>query len=126
MNPSDQARQVGVVDSWLAQTHVVGSAGDPTGGMVLGDTGALAAGFYDVTLQFNTTVALHNDQFEFEWRNAGNDAIIFYLQVMTAGAATLEFSWHNIKVADSERIRGYVVSNITGIVRTAILAVRRA
>ena len=128
MNPSDQARQVGIVDSWLWQTHNAGGATNPGAGAVISDVGPLAAGYYDVEaiITFINTATL--DKILLEHRNAADDATLLYgpILIKVGESGTVVIHWRNFKVLSSERFRVIVESGYTGYVAAAIRAVRRA
>ena len=128
MNPSDQARQVGVVDSWLAQYTAYAGATNPGADAVIADVGALAAGYYDVTVVLTASDTAGAADLGLEHRNAGNTATLFaaYMDVGAGYIGTVVIHWWNYKVAASERFRVIVVTGFTGHAVGSILAVRRA
>jgi len=125
MNPADEARWVGTIDSWLAQTMTFVGVSAPANGAVLADTGQLAGGQYDVFVSFATSVALGWDNLYIQWRNAANNGITWTAMLMTPGADFKSFVLRNIKVATNERFRFYVGSTFTGLVYVNIIAERR-
>jgi hypothetical protein len=128
MNPSDQARQVGVVDSWLGQYGSYGGVTNPGAGAVLADVGALPAGFYDVEAVISYIDTTGVDSLQLQHRDAANavSLLIAYVQVNAGSNNTIPIYWRNYKVAVDERFRVIAGGGFTGFGAASIRAVRRA
>jgi len=128
MNPSDQARQVGVVDSWLGEYKAQSAVADPQTATVYGDTGEMAGGWYDVLTTISLVDISGVGQIMIQWRNAANNATLFDLSIFpqTGNAYVFSLPWSGIKISSSERVRVYVNTGFSGFLGVAILAVRRA
>jgi len=126
MNPSDQARQVGVVDSWAGQYLVRDFKVNPSALDVICDTGQLAAGFYDVEVYVGVSAAAGIDQCNIQYRDAANTDNKFQVIFYTPGAACDIFHFYNLKVTADERIRVQSYLGFTGRIDAHVRAVRRA
>jgi hypothetical protein len=126
MNPSDQARQVGVVDSWLGQCLVQGFKINPSALDVICDTDQLAAGYYDVEVYVGVSAAAGIDQCLIQYRDAANIFNKFQVVFYTPGAAGNVFHFYNLKLIANERIRVQCYLAFTGRIDAYVRAVRRA
>lgn len=126
MNPSDQARQVGVVDSWLGHYRPYGAIANPVGAQIICDTGQMAGGYYDIMYQMSATVAIGAGLLFFSWRNAANSAYIFQDYFHSAVANSKRGFLKGVKVAQGERFRVEAGGAVTGSLTGGIIAVRRA
>ena len=125
MNPSDQARQVGVVDSWLSKFEGSSAATTPSAGQVVLDTGPLPAGYYDVTVFVGVSGGTAWNDVTVDHRNATNTANISSQGVLCAALNTIPFYYRNIQVAASERFRVITPNALLYNVWATILATRR-
>jgi len=126
MNPSDQARQVGVVDSWLSQVEDVDNAINPAASTVLATTGALAAGYYDVFYGASFSAALAYYNLVFYHQNAADSAVLWGDYFIAAAAGGFRNALKNVKLAANERFKFVCESAYTGQITTWIIAIRRA
>lgn len=126
MNPSDQARQIGVVTAWLAQYRVSNSQTNPPNDTVLCDTNQMAAGYYDVFFGALTNCAVTMANISLQWRNAANAADLFSVGFCAANQLSYWGQLLGIQVVVNERFRLYITTGFTGTVVGFILAVRRA
>lgn len=126
MNPTDQARQIGVVQAYVTQTKVYGSAANPGDATVLVTTGQLAAGYYDIFFGFTANCALGAGNLDLRWRNATDTATALALPVFAATQFAYFGQFLGVYVVQNERLQWYVNTGFTGVVGGFILAVRRA
>jgi hypothetical protein len=126
MNPSDQARQVSVVDSWLSQAYSSQNTTNPGVNALLADTGQLAAGYYDVYYFFAASVALVTLDAVFEHRDAGNVNTLWFREFLSTGADSKSGAVYGLQVATHERFRIISYNGKTGIFSGNILVIRRA
>lgn len=126
MNPSDQARQVGVVDSWLGQTIAFGSGATAPAETLLAETGALAAGFYDVFFMVANRLAQGDNALHVLWRNAANSSNIWCQILALENNHNISFTLRNVKIAANERFQWYSVAGLTSLYHVSIIATRRA
>jgi hypothetical protein len=126
MNPSDQARQVGIVNSWLAQHEQSGAVATPTAGQVILDSGQLPAGYYDVTFFIGVSATTAWNDLTLEHRDATNAVSISSQGILSPAMTTILLTYLNIKVATNERFRlisngnlGYNVWGTDVIIRRA-------
>jgi hypothetical protein len=104
---------LGIMGTYISRapgvpTVASGQAAAPTAGQVIADTGALAAGIYDieVTLGFSGAAAA-GKQITVEHRNAANNANIQqYAMLPCPGAHPVYFA--RVSVAAGERIRAVI------------------
>lgn len=124
MEPTDKARQVGVVDSWDAQGSVRVGVTDPALNDVAIDTGPLAAGYYD----FMCAIAPGPDvkALEYEHRNAANTATLHAMPTRGLADLFIMIKISNWKFATNERLRCTVGVVWAGTVRFSIWWTRRA
>jgi len=126
MNPSDQARQVGVVDSWLAQSLFFTTGNDPGDGAVLLDTGPLTAGYYDLRAGLAVSAALGVYNIVLLWRNAANNDTLWAEVIITSGADYRTIELKNFKLNQNERFRWFVLNAWIGWFSASIIIIRRA
>ena len=126
MDPRDQARQVGVASSWIAQVPVWGDINNPIAAQVICDTGALPVGWYDVFYCFSAAAAGGYYSLGFEHRNAANTSTLWIDMLITAAAGSARNAFYNIYVANDERFRIESPGGFSGRCMGAIYAVRRA
>jgi len=126
MDPRDQARQVGSVDSWLGNYKSSAALTNPGAGAVGADTAGMTGGFYDVHMWGASSIAQGVNGTCFQWRNAANTADILWWYLMSSGAQSWEINLKNVYVLANERFRSFCPVGFTGRFDTAILAVRRA
>jgi len=126
MDPRDQARQIGIVDSCLGKFLGTGSAINPGNTTVISSTVALAGGYYDVTAFVSVSVAVGLQNAIFRWRNAADTGDILSQELYSPGAYFFPLYLKNLPVAVSEKFQVYVHATFVGIILGTIIAVRRA
>jgi len=126
MIPHNLAKYQPCVDSMINQVVVFANVGDPGASTVLVDTGALAAGFYDIIFSMNTYIALASTTIVFEWRDATNASSIWNLIYNSPATKCDVFNLRNLKVQASQRFRWYCYGALTGVFGAGIIATRRA
>jgi len=125
MDPRDQARQIGVIESWLAQYLISDTQTNPPNATVCADTGQLAAGYYDIYFFASCSSALGVGNLYFAWRDAANTANLILQMIMASGAVFHEFVLKDVKVLINERFRFTVGAAIVGTLVTSIIAIKR-
>ena len=126
MFPHDLARWQVSLDSLLNQTISWSNLTNPGATGIIVDTGALPAGFYDVSFEVSVNVALAVTSIVFEYRDAANSASLWNLIYFTAGARSDIYQLHNIKVALNQRFRVYLYATFTGLASVGLIVTRRA
>jgi hypothetical protein len=126
MNPSDLARYVGAAPTWLAQYLAFGGKNNPAANDILADTGAMAAGYYDVFWNCASTAAVTDYTLIFSWRDAANTGDFWNQCFCSAGAITMNGFLLGVKVGANERFKLWFPQALTGVIRGGIVAVRRA
>jgi len=126
MNPSDQARQAVVVDSWLADFAVSGSAVNPGAGVVIADTGELPEGYYDLQILVSVLLATVWADPRIQHRDAANAVSLFEQWVALPATSTLFCDLNNRQVSAGERIRVVATNAITNSIFATIIGVKRA
>jgi len=98
----------------LAEDWVSGWVNNPTAGTVIADTGALAAGYYDVDC-FTSTSSSTLVSYQVEHRNAANSANLYVnAQYFRDTAIPPVISLKNHLIGANERIRVTAGVGITG------------
>jgi hypothetical protein len=126
MNPSDSVRWIGAAPTWLSQTPAMGSATNPANNTLIGDTGQLAFGYYDIFAYFVCNAALTTSNAWFEHRNAANSATIYGEAMLCFAQEIIRPVLLGIKVQVNERFRFYVYTGFTGSLYTSLYAIQRA
>jgi hypothetical protein len=87
--------------------HNVGSSSSPASGTVLADTGALAAGDYEVEATMGLEGTTGTNEIDLAWRNAANSADnkLFQATSVTTSAIYMHVRWPRVTLATNERVR---------------------
>jgi len=126
MDPRDEARQIGVVQSWLAHSGGFGGVQNPGANTIIADTGPVAFGYYDIVWMVTTNCALTAGQLDIQWRNAANDANIADVPLFANSQLCFIATWPLLKVSSGESFRVFSSAGFTGVVGAGIFAIRRA
>jgi len=125
MDPRDQARQIGVVESWLSQTYVYGELVNPGAAVAIAQTPQMAQGWYDIYYYLFIGAADPNVIFEAQHLDGSLTVFRFRMKFGAAAASFYYLPVLNQFVTATDVLRLYINLNWTGVVTGAIRAQRR-